>query len=211
MIPVNHNPANDVLHDPPQILTQEDGRMRYESSFIKYFGQAVAVRGVDQTLRMNVHEPIKDIVYLVNANSVNLDIASPQLGFLNAEGTAYYVTRIPKRRGKQGLDSHNTLLYPLTEYPDQHNLFDFNSKLIANCINGTYTHTVNDFLRRRDSVSLGFSRDIALMRLRTGLIKVYYKTKFIGILKEDNRTVSLFPEYQYTVFINSVLAVGLGI
>ncbi len=124
-----------------------------------------------------------------------LDLKPVKLGYINTRQGTRYLTRIPMRRWKHGLDSNNVDAIGIR---GQRVNFDIrsHSRALAACIRGQYPvfdeciDTVE-----QDGTSRAFSRNFAL-RQGSSRIEVYYKGRKVGHVG-GNRNVVLDNRYQY--------------
>lgn len=132
------------------------------------------------------------------------DLSPVPLGYINYNGSACYMQRIPARKYKQGLSSTNLSCNNqaiLTREVIQ-------SGSMYRCIIGSYPSIEDCFATKdiMDVKSIAFSREWAI-RFRGGKNYLMYKgRKIVGTINEDNE-YELMDEYRYlTESLEGVLA-----
>lgn len=113
------------------------------------------------------------------------DFSSPPLGYMNLQGRAYYVMRIPRRRWKQGIDRYSlTTVFPSSEkglgsrFPEGH----LRSLEFKKCIKGEFP-SMEEALKQVENSrgdSVAFSRGVAIRKSPKGNIVLDYKGREIG-------------------------------
>lgn len=140
------------------------------------------------------HGPIDVIPF----NHDDLDFSSVPLGYVNYTRNDWshvvYISRYPVRKVKQGINNHNTRYKFLPDAVDlkpvslQNVLF---SKAFVDSVIGIFPSLESSLnvLRKNDKKEIAISRDIALSIDEQGIIKVYYKNKYVGWIQPDKFTV----------------------
>jgi hypothetical protein len=141
-------------------------------------------------------EPIKEI----SKDDENLDISSPQLGYVNMNRNCYFVYRRPARRYKQTL-THQSIDYfdpsadrrEFTPGPDIRELFY--SKNFASMLTDKYPPLDGVFAAFNSKTSKiksrAISRDVALAIDSFGIIRVFYKMEEVGHINPGSTVVQV--------------------
>ena len=124
---------------------------------------------------------------VLKTNGCNVSLEIPKLGFLNKNGEALYISRLPRRQGwKQGINSDNCIMNSLEGDIKQSPL----NKDLMYCIEENYPSLQEALLRKDKSVAV--HRDWAIT-LKSK--KIYYKWDLVGELTEDS--FSMKEKYLY--------------
>jgi len=118
----------------------EDVHMRLNNSIVRYKTRPVRVLQ-HQGLTINLVDLVTGDLAVANisANSPDLDISSPPLGYANVSGNLVYVSRCPARKQKQGI-LMDELMYHRDpkELGEGYAFTELTTKQIAECISGEH-------------------------------------------------------------------------
>lgn len=161
----------------------EYARSRIEETLVRLDGEPVYVHQVTQELIARVTHPLRFDGVVSDVKLGDLTLESPKLGWVNTEGGAAYVSRIPKREDwRQGVRRNN--LTTLTG----RDIRGLDTRDIARCIKGTYPR-LQDVVKQRGLVA--WSREWAV---ENGLL--HYK--HYGVVgKLGGNVATLSGKYHY--------------
>lgn len=128
---------------------------------------------------------------MVELNSVELDISSPLLGYVNSGKTTYYVMRSPDRRYKQ-LVEPQTLVASECGITKGPTMVDTSGILLTQqgieMLLGQYPSLKEamELVKSKKVRAVAIDRYIALAMDSFGIVRVYYKNKEVGRIKVGN-------------------------
>lgn len=130
-------------------------------------------------------------------NSEKLDISSPPLGYTSGGAEAFFVSRLPYRHQKQGVNHQNCSVFsPLSKSMTTGRHWPFSNLQLGKSIKGHFNNLsyITKGIRNGDLGSGALSRDLAVVTMRKNtLLLVYHKTKPIAYyLTQDKKFV--FPD-----------------
>lgn len=123
---------------------------------------------------------------MIPANAINIKVSSKQfddrslpLGYINYNGSAYYLTRVPWRRNLQAISATNVTSTPRIPGDDRYRYFT--SKAMEACILGRYP-SKDEALKvlGRGATSLAISRSVALFWEPAKNIAVKFKGRHVA-------------------------------
>lgn len=202
----------------PRYTNREDVSRRLNDSIVKFkdtFYYATSDRERD-TLELTLFgldsgKP----VHKVDANSPDLDISSPELGYCHCHGpeTAVFIRRAPYRRQKQGVSNEN-LTYTLHKEGTRRGLGNdlVINKYFKEMLDGKYKPYsdclayFNDEKNKDKTSCLAFSRDFAIGKETSkGPLILYYQNVRIGEILKGKAGVyhstNLDAMYNNSIFI----------
>lgn len=172
------------LHDTVLLLRGEPVHLLYPLS--------------ETGLNIGVHSLLTgEFITSINANDSDICLEPPQLGYYNTKGNATYLSRIPRRRFRQGL-SADSLTYFFENNPEhgwgsgwgtEH--FDAIIDMFKNKYPplGDVTSIFNK-AKNTKNISFAFSRSFCLAR-SDEIVKIKHQTNTIGIYVPEERTAYL--------------------
>lgn len=184
-------------------LTRDDIHLRLSGVVLKYknsFGySSLADEGMNIRFTPYTETGSSGQDMLIDANSPDLDIASPPLGYMQVNAnTAAYVTRAPVRRQKQGLSTENISAWVVNGT----NIREFNpyycSREFFHMLYEKYP-TRKDILKTLGKAVLGYSfclsKSFALSVESNSLI-LYRTNTPIGTIDVVNNFIQLYPYWE---------------
>lgn len=129
----------------------------------------------------------------IRPDDADLDISSPDLGYMNVETGVQYVYRNTARYYKQGICNYNIKFSGIdgkNNYPGS-----INSKWLKACLLGDYPSLdvalkiITDPDDKRNEIAI--SRDVALQYRDSGIILIYLKAKEVASFSVNTKKVSL--------------------
>ena len=169
----------------------QDYNQRLHNGVILWDGVPHRVNTEDNTL--NIADLVTGALVAtgVDPDHEHLDIASFELGYINTDHGAFYLTRMPLRQFKQAIESRSVIEYHLGNMGPQR---DGRSRwLMTKEFRDRYVKPFPTFekaqqlLEERCSVAL--SPNIALTTDELGTIKVWYKLEPVGVIVAGTRVV----------------------
>ena len=126
---------------------------------------------------------------LVDHRDAKFDYRAFLLGYINLKRTAHYLTRVPNRQQKQGLDRYCLVSSPeITDDVDW-----FIGDKMRDCILGI--HPIHDealdLVLSYEKTSVSISREIAIENASGGLITLLYRGRVVG--HRDGDGYNLLP------------------
>lgn len=201
----------------PVILTQYDG-FKYRRSFLD---PADAKRFADEDEAAKKANPYG--VFLVDANSKDIDVESPPTGYVNfykdQTSQVLYLSRLPIRRYTQGLTPSNVSL--VNDFTGENVLagergWPIPTKFIGAMIKGDYPDAAKCLAQleeNEDSEGLAFTRKLAFVRSANNpeVIQLRFQSQTVGFVKRDKvPTVSLLPDWAaYNILKSSLMNAGV--
>lgn len=181
----------------PRYVQDSDVNMRLNHSYVRYGGRAAYVHDVSGFTIRVITDPMVDAIK-VHVDDPELDISSPPTGYCVTKEKSLWISRMPLRQQKQGLEAHTINGYaegmnfqaePVTGLPGVSFCLDM--------INGFYP-TVDQAIRRlanKEVSSIAFRRQFCFSRLTDA--KTTFGLKFIG------RPIGLFDSDTGTAILSS--------
>ncbi len=129
----------------------------------------------------------------VDPDHEHLDISSFELGYINTNSGAYYLTRMPLRQFKQSISSGSVIEYSLGNGGPMRDGMGRSRWLMTKEFRDRYTKPFPSFdkalelLDNRESVAL--SPNVALTRDELGTVKVWFKLESVGVIVAGTRIV----------------------
>ncbi len=142
----------------------------------------------------------------VDYRTEDFDYRAFPLGYMNSDRNAYYLTRVPARQQKQGLERRQ--LRGIPELPHMEGWFY--GRDMEDCILGRYP-SVPEALEKLDTYaveSIAVSRNVAIRMRSTGGTKLLYKGRTIGHRKADGSFALI--ESKETKALRGVIQEELG-
>lgn len=192
----------------PTYLTPEDVSMRLHSSIIRYKKQFYYTHAHGMKLKLfNLHTSNQD--HTVDANSPDLDVSSPELGFINWDsGYLWFVYRIPYRKQKQGISHDNLGAISIQEHRTKSVSSDtFMSKAFLDMLEGNYP-TYSEVLASKKSRA--FCRNYAL-HFDKEEIKLLFNEAEIGLYEKDKGSFALSDTYNNSVTVMRLASLGVSL
>ena len=128
-------------------------------------------------------------------SSKNFDFRTPPMGFLNANGNAFYCSRLPKKQQKQGLNGE-TFLGQHVSQPGKS--IPFNSILGLNETTDMFMGRYPNFEEAKRMITQGIAKSVAFSREfclvndeeLDSLVYLYHKHDKVGFLLGDNLSLT---------------------
>lgn len=191
----------------PIYLTPEDVSMRLHGCVIRYKKKFYFTHAHGMKLKLfNLATNTQD--HTVDANSPDVDVSSPELGFVNWDSQLWYVYRIPYRKQKQGIAQDNLSAWSVTEgrsksvYSDT--LVSPNFQKMLDGIYPTYSEVLQEKKTR------AFSRNYAL-DFQGEDIKLLFNEACIGTYEKDKQSFLLSETYNNSVTVMRLAGLGVSL
>lgn len=132
----------------------------------------------------------------IDPSDPKFDISTPPLGYVNFREHCKYLTRIPTRRYKQGIDNRNTIMSPIPG-PNidrmGRNGHTLHCVEVRNMMLNKYedSRAVLKALREGRHVSRAISRSVAFSIDGIGLVSVYLKNNIVGHIYPDKEIITV--------------------
>ena len=183
-------------------LNYADGRLRH--TYIRYNGLPIYIKRVSywdddgRQLCLNTVDVKTRKNKTIKINDAGLNYRPMPLGYVNFDGRAYYLMRMPQRRYKQGLDSGSIRVKVHSE--DRQGVVpDWNELLAAPLYNvfenGYPSYTEACSLVDRGKTSVAFHRRFAIASGGLGNKYLTYKGNNIGWF--ENNKILLSKKFKY--------------
>lgn len=143
-----------------------DAALRLQETMIRHNGEPIIVKApVTGQFMMSVYRLNDGAEYAIDPNSDELDISALQLGFMNLNNTALYISRRPERKQKQGFDYFHAIVYdPSGSAHAPRDVWNKDTfKAFRQTVLGTYP-TFDDAIKTV-KMSKAISRGMAIRRL----------------------------------------------
>jgi hypothetical protein len=185
--------------------TPADARLRLDNSICLYKGEPVFVSTIREDLTAECipcRADHTDQTIYVNANSDDLDITPPPMGFVNYRGDALYWFRNTMRQTLQGLSRTNTAFWPQPAV-------DWNIGLLqalGKTIKGEYPTVAEIFRRAKVNERYkngAWSRDFALIFVGS-IPLLAYRASFVGLINLNKNSVRLQGRVKVPAFVQKV-------
>lgn len=172
-----------------------DLAQKLDSTICRYKGHPYLIRVDGTSLHLYSLTNTKNRLFVISYTDDDFDIAGLPLGYMQSGDYVPYLSRSPLRRTKQGLDARalkirnnnrnnnpgttvNSLLYSqgfvdmiLNQYPS-----------LNDCITTIRGKWMED---PSSNASIAVSRNVCLSIDKVGIVKVYYKTDYVGWIEPD--------------------------
>lgn len=170
-----------------------DYNQRLHSGVVLWKNVPHCINTEDNTLNITDLVTGEMVARSVSPDHEYLDIAAFELGYINTEVGAYYLTRIPARQFKQAITSGSVIEYRLTRDGPSRDGIGRGRWLRTQEFRDRYTKsypTYDEAVRmfNGDRVSVALSPDIAITKHKE-LVKVWHKLECVGEIKSGTRTV----------------------
>lgn len=138
--------------------------------------------------RMDLDTPSYNAYKKVDHTDSKFVDRSPRLGYMNHNGRAYYVSRVPYRYNNQAV-AQRSLTSTCGGLP-MNEMAWFSGKPMYNCIKGIYPSVTEAFasLDSRAATGVGVSRDWAIKRLDGQTTGLYFKDRLASLWNPRSRT-----------------------
>ena len=158
-----------------------------------------------------------NMVEQIDANDPDLDISSIPLGYMEGQkwNVAYYISRAPYRRQKQGVSSENTRFF----YPEEKVEHAFSNDLFfypgfKKMLKGDYInyHSILASIKKtaESKVFRPFDRSFCVCaNKKEGKTILQHNLEDIGDVNLDNGFVYLYPEHNHSVFALRLAELGV--
>jgi hypothetical protein len=200
----------------------EDAVMRLDNSVVRWHGIPVFLQQEEGYLfAMTPLDGKSEVPKVVDANDMELDISSPELGFVNLSShpvaDAVYVARIPARRYKQGVDGQG--LRCLRAGNNEDTLFRDSKgwavpfKDLDKTIRNEYPTAAEAYQKVTETEALGvaFSRKFAFSKLEDNpkVIRLLLAKETVGFVSIGRKqpTVTLLEPWSDLYNMASTLAI----
>ena len=180
------------MYDDPEYAAE-----RLIETYIRYDGKPVLVRDVqsgDGEIKLDLYNYGNGMHDLRDISDPKFNFHPIPLGYVNSDGYAYYLQRMPERRWKQGIDHRSVECKNQIGPARRHVLLQM--PLYNSIVNPfpSYEQVLEEI--RADAVkSRAFHKKFALMREGLGNKVMRYKERTIGWLEDDR--ILLSKDYIY--------------
>lgn len=175
-----------ALVQPLRYDSQNDVRMRLNGTIVRWRTEPIIVSdyGEDLLLKGKRLSNGRTLPDLIHSSDEDLDISSPPLGYLNYNGRAYYVQRIPIRKQLQGFHPDVATIFSESASDTPENTYSLiKSKHMADTIKNIYPNgyeSLQALLKSKNVLSIAFHRRWALVKDELGIIKLRHNIQTIG-------------------------------
>lgn len=204
------------MMDEPIYLTTDDVHMRLDASIVRFNGVPYVAYsdGFYLTLFTLENKDTSTIAHKhVSFKDKRLDITAIDIGYANLDGFsgAFYITRTPVRKQKQGSCSTNLLIAsagkPGFVPAAQEHLLNIG---VFRALTGKYP-TLKEALTTLSSIqtSVGLSPNFAVVKEKEGT-KLYFDQQDVGTIIPDSSTEQGFSVKLKPTFHDSIMSVKLS-
>lgn len=194
-------------------LTTNDVNLRIHDSVVKFKQQFYYCTGVpddtpENALRIKLASlDGKQKSFLTDPNNSDIDFMSPELGYMNWNAEALYISRVPYRRQKQGIGVDN-----LVYHRDCSNNYD---RVTRSMIQTTqFLEMLDNKYTKFDQIfhlayfeTQAFSRDFCVLNEKDKQF-ILYRNERCGTVLKDQK-VLLFPVYDNSLFRSKLEQLGV--
>lgn len=172
----------------------QDYNQRLHSGVILWKGVPHCINTEDNTLNITDLVTGEMVARSVSPDHEYLDIAAFELGYMNTDIGAMYLSRIPARQFKQAITPGSVVEYRLQRDGLVREGMGRSRWLRSVSFRERYTKpfpSYDEALRMfgGDVQSVALSPSIAICKQRNGFISVWYKLEEVGEIKPNTRTV----------------------
>lgn len=173
----------------------QDYNQRLHRGVILWNGVPHCINTEDNTLNITDLVTGEMVARSVSPDHEYLDIAAFELGYINTEVGAYYLSRIPARQFKQAITTGSVIEYKLTHNGLGRDGLGRGSRwLMTEEFRNRYLNPFPSFdqairMFSADRPSVALSPSVAITKKRDGSYIVYYKLEEVGMIKPNTRTV----------------------
>jgi hypothetical protein len=205
-------------------IPDADLGQKINDTVCRYKGQPVYVRTGDKGKSITLFklDETDKLVATITKDDVNFDIASIALGYVNGERTlrALYVSRLPLRRTKQGIDPRALKISAIPgsgagAAPNSTSIIF--SKSFIEMVNNTYPSVEEALPALRAALakdgttgSIAVSKDIAISIDKMGIVRVHYKNEYVGWIQPNKFLVHVPSDSGLSWVISKYLSHVLG-
>lgn len=180
----------------------DDVRLRLLGTIVRYKGLPVYVHDVESGLNLEVENWEDKFQGRVNSNDDDLDISSPELGYIHLKsGDAVYPLRQPDRSQRQGIDPRHLGYF----YPKKYNTIGISVNAheidqLQRSIRGSKYPKLGEVLDRMkspgSSVKSGaFSRNFAVTKTHDPSVSILFnKIHPVGYMITSDKVILLTPD-----------------
>lgn len=203
--------------------TAADVSSRLGRSIVRYKGQPVwAEYADDGGLNLNLTNVISgDRFNGIHSSDEDIDVRAFQTGYVNTPRRAYYATRVPSRRPKQGLATDNCVWWYFDTQQNTRRSCpigrgDITSKYFFEMLNEKYP-SLEDCIKKIKNMkpkfddmgdvtpSAAFSRKLAIQEDEIGVIKLHYFCQPIAMFNSKREEFVLSERLEhYLPFLKSM-------
>jgi hypothetical protein len=177
-----------------EFLTLEDARQRLTGTLVRVNKAPIYIIDVHNADRRRSYE--LEVQYLSNGKvgtipyDKNVDLSPVPLGNTNYQGGSYFVSRVPARMWKQGLNENNMHCW---DFEGRNVRIPITSKCLIDTIDGKYPLFKEAFeaVYKEKVRSMAFSRDFSI---RPNVL-VYHSRVEVGNL--NGKDIQLFDKFFY--------------
>ena len=206
---VRYNNANDAV-------------MRLDSSILKYkeeYWYCRIINGLaylyDLTFysMLDAGHKVKE-AHVVNFNDEELDIRSVTIGYINTDSGAYYITRPPFRKQKQGTSTVNCYIAPVgTMAFSQIQSQTLFSRHVKDALQNKYPSLKGCMRHMMSGVtyvsSMAFAKDFAIKKVGNEFL-VYFEQQLVGVAPKFGQ-VDIYPHCQDSVLTMKLNHMGIEV
>lgn len=170
---------------------EQDYATRMDGGIAFYDGRPVWMHVAGAVIAIS-NFPKGDNAKKISSADPLLDLASPKLGYVNYEGTAYYVYRRPERKYKQTLNYGSCSLHSPNGTKIVHHIEHvFSSKGMLDTLNNKYPSLADTMarLKTQKAKAVAISRNICLAIDSFGIIRVHFKMEEVGYINPGEKIV----------------------
>lgn len=184
-------------------IPERDLAQKLDATVCRYKKDPVYVRVDGRSLILYKLPDTSTRYQIIRSTDPEFDVAGVPLGYMlySQNQTVYYLSRLPARRVKQGLDARTVRIRNIAGSTNvgvnaQSLLF---SQGFVDLINNKFL-PLSDALKMlrgkfksnsESTYEVPIRRDIALGIDKQGIIKVFYKTDYVGWIAPDQHTVNV--------------------
>lgn len=210
----------------------EDVQARLSGTIVRYQGNPIFIDAVNvrNPLHVLAHDCITKVKFDIHSSDVELDISSPPLGYVNTEDNCTYLTRVPARRFKQGVDAGAVdyfwpmeALKAVTKGKENDDRDDEGIRLrlggrraggggwrvqehhLAKTILNDYPifdRDLEHYLKHKGTQARAISRKVALAYVNQKMCAIFHTNNHIGFWFYENHEAYLLPSFDTEYYRN---------
>ena len=196
----------------PTYLTPVDVAMRLANSIVSYKKKFFFAKANGMELKL-YNRRTGETDHIVSANSKDLDVRSPELGYVNFDWgpnnkQTWFVYRVPYRKQKQGIAQDN--LAAVSHLDDKHKMFSSEYLMcndFENMLEGIYP-SFQDVMKSKKTFA--FSRNYAVV-VRDKVTNLAYNGNIIGEYNPDLQSFKLNDAFNNSVTVMKLAPMGVSL
>lgn len=181
-------------------IPSADLSLKLNDSICRYKGEPVYIRVDGSRLLLYTMTQTNSPFANIKGNDPDFDISSVPLGYVQYKGEVGYLTRIPVRKTKQGLDARSVRVRRIVDNAALSKVNSTNfiySQGFIDMVGKKYPNLGDAVKELRGKYSkdekcqaqIAISRDIAMWINEMGIINIHYKGDFVGWVEPDGNVV----------------------